>query len=544
MTDPDGSPTTLQEGRAAYDRREWKVAYDRLSEVGTSLPPDDLWRLARAGYLIGNDAAYEDALERAHRQYREVGQIEAAARAALWLGLHLAEQGEMAQATGWFGRTGRLLEDCDDCVERGYLLLPEGLRALSGGDNETAARVAEEAAGYAKRFGDRDLLALAVHMQGRALMRQGQVAEGLGLLDEAMVAVSTDELSPQVTGLVYCSVISACRRVYALGRAHEWTTALTEWCEAQPDMVAFRGQCRVFRSELLRLQGAWREAMEEAGRVGGGGDGDDAVAGAAHYEQGEVHRLQGELAAAEEAYHRASRAGREPQPGLALLRLVQGDVDAATGAIRRALGEAKDPLARARLLPACVEIMLETGDVEGAERACRELEETAETYRAGALGTMAAQARGAVALERGEPAEALDHLRRAWRGWRALDAPHDAARTRALVGEACMALGDEDGAAMELEAARAAFEELGAAPDAERLAALTRNRTPGETHGLTPRELEVLALVATGKTNRAIAEELYISEKTVARHVSNIFRKLGLSSRSAATAYAYEHGLT
>lgn len=500
--------------------------------------------LAISAFMIGREEIYASALERAHRGYREAGRTEAAARAALWLGMHLAERGEMAQASGWFGRADRILDTIDDCVERGYLLLPTGIRSLASGDNEGAARVAEEAASYARRFGDRDLLTLAVHMEGRALLRQGRVPEGLALLDEAMVAVSTDELSPQVTGLVYCSVISACRRVFALERAHEWTVALTDWCEAQPDMVAFRGQCRVFRSELMRLQGAWQEALEEADRAGTRVGAGDAVAAAGCYQQGEVYRLRGELEAAEAAYRQASRAGREPQPGLALLRMAQGETEAAAGSIRRALGETDGALNRARLLPAFIEIMLAMEDVEAAEQGSLELQETADRYRTGALVTLAGQARGMLALARGEPGEALIPLRGAWNGWRDLGASHDAARARVLLGEACLALGDEDGGAMALEAARSRFEALGAAPDVERVDALLRGRPPGDTHGLTPRELEVLALVATGKTNRSIGEDLFISEKTVARHVSNIFRKLGVGSRAAATAFAYEHGLT
>lgn len=545
MNPPERSPDPAA-GRAAFDRRDWAEAHEILTraEAEDGLEPDDLQRLAIAAYLIGRDEGYTAALERAHRGYREAGDLPPAARCAIWLGMHLAEHGDMAQASGWFGRARRLLEEHGEpCVEEAYLLLPLALRHFGAGEHESAARLASDASEKAREFGDRDLFALAVHLRGRALLRQGQVEDGLALLDEAMVAVSADELSPQVTGIVYCSVISACRRVFALDRAGEWTAALTEWCEAQPDIVAFRGQCRVFRSELMRLRGAWREAMDEASRVGAGGAGEDAVAGAAHYQQGEVHRLRGELGAAEESYRKASRAGREPQPGLALLRLAQGDADAANAAIRRALGEADDPFRRARLLPAHTEILLELGKAEEAERACRELESIAEQYHTAALDAIADQARGTVALDGDDPEGALGPLRRAWKEWRALDAPHDAARVRALIGRACMALGDEDSAAMELDAARAAFQALGATPDVDRLDARTSRRAD-RTHGLTPRELEVLALVATGKTNREVADELFISDKTVARHVSNIFGKLGVSSRSAATAYAYEHGLT
>ncbi len=406
-------------------------------------------------------------------------------------------------------------------------------------------RTAAEAAAVGERFGDPDLLALALHLQGRALLRLSRVAEGLALLDEAMVSVAAGELSPQVTGLIYCSVISACREVWALARAHEWTAALADWCEGQPDMVPYTGECRVYRAEILQFHGAWQDAMAEAlrasecferGHEPGG-------VGLALYQQGELHRLRGDLAAAEEAYRAASRSGREPQPGLALLRLAQGDPDAAASSIRRALAETTNRLRRARLLPAYVEILLETGEIEEARRSCAELEEIARSCAAGVLGTIVAQVEGAIELAAGNAKGALAPLRRAWQEWREADAPYEAAQTRMLLGLACRELGDDDGATLELEAARAEFGRLGAAPDLARLDALERRRTTHGGHGLTPREREVLALLATGRTNRAIAHELFISDKTVARHVANIFGKLGVSSRAAATAFAYEHHL-
>jgi len=470
----------------------------------------------------------------------------AAARYAFWLGFHLVNRGETARGSGWFGRATRQLQRAgEDCAERGYLLLPVGHQKLFAGDLDGAIRAASEAAAVGERFGDPDLLALAIHMHGRALLRQSRVSEGLALLDEAMVSVATGDLSPQVTGLIYCSVIGACREVWALGRAHEWTAALTNWCDGQPDMVPYTGECRVYRAEILQLRGAWGEAMAEARRASecfqrghepGG-------VGLALYQQGELHRLRGELAEAEEAYRAASRAGREPQPGLALLRLAQGDPDAAVSAIRRALAENTNRLRRARMLPACIEIMLETGDIDEARRSWAELEDIARDCAAGVIGAVVAHAQGAIELAAGDPAGALAPLRRAWREWRETDAPYEAARARALLGLACRALGDEDGASLEIEAARMEFERLGAARDLARLDERTRRRTSKGTHGLTPREREVLALLATGRTNRAIAKGLFISEKTVARHVANIFGKLGVSSRAAATAFAYEHHL-
>jgi DNA-binding CsgD family transcriptional regulator len=365
-------------------------------------------------------------------------------------------------------------------------------------------------------------------------------------LDEAMVAATAGELSPIVTGLVYCSVIAYCQELYELRRAQEWTDALTRWCEQQPDMVAHTGRCLMHRAEIMELQGAWRDALEEARQAVerlAQGALNQVAAGHALYRQGEIHRLRGKLAAAEEAYREASRCGCEPQPGLALLRLAEGNDDAAAAAIRRVVGETTEQLKRAGLLPAYVEIMLALGDVEEAHSACRELEEISARYGSTVLGAMSAQARGAVALAQGDARAALVALRRAWQVWQELEAPHEVARVRVLLGLACRALGDDDTATLELEAARGVFAQLGAAPDLVRVDSLIRRAPPIDAHRLTPRELQVLRLVAAGKTNRAIAADLVLSERTVDRHVSNIFTKLGMSSRAAATAYAYEHRL-
>lgn len=538
----------LEAGRISFEKRAWSAAFRELSSADDVRPlePDDLWRLSLSAYLTGRHDAFVDAAERAHQAYLEAGNTGAAARCAFWIGLHLANLGEIGPATGWFGRASRILDrQPSDCAERGYLLLPVARQQLLSGDHEGCVRTAAEAARLGERHGDADLLALALHLQGVALMEGARIDEGLALMDEAMVAVATDELSPQVTGLIYCSVIGACRKVYALRRASEWTAALTSWCEQQPELITYAGECSVYRAETLQLRGAWRESLAEARKVCerlSGGFQRRTMA-LALYQQGEVHRLLGEHREAEEAYRGASRLGREPQPGLALLRLAQGDIAAARAALRRVLAETRDRLQRARLLPAHVEILLAAGELDGAEDACRELEETARALDAGVLAAQAAQARGALELARGRPAAALPLLREAWDEWQAIDAPYDAARVRVLLGLACRALGDEDTAALELEAARTELLRLGAAPDVARLDALRCGTSPRDTHGLTPRELEVLSLIATGRTNRAIAAELSISEKTVARHVANIFAKLGISSRSAATAYAYEHGL-
>ncbi len=418
---------------------------------------------------------------------------------------------------------------------------------MSRSDYESAHAVATEAAEIGERFGDRDLLALALMEQGQALVRQGRTEDGLLLVDETMVAVTAGELSPIVAGIVYCSTIAFCRDVYELRRAREWTAALTRWCDQQPDMLAHRGLCLVHRAEIMTLGGAWRDALEEARRVAERfteGVLNQRALGHAAYRQGEVHRLQGEFGAAEAAYRDASRFGREPQPGLALLRLAQHNGDAAVAAIRRAVSETIQPLKRAALLPAYVEITLTIGDIDAARTACRELEGIAERQGSDVLDAMAAQARGEVALAEGDPPTALAALRRAWQSWQELQAPYEAARTRALVGLACRSLGDEDTAALELEAARDVFTRLGAAPAVSWVESLGRPAPARGTHGLTARELEMLRLVAAGKSNHAIAAELFISDHTVRRHLQNIVRKLGVSSRAAATAFAFRHEMT
>ena len=538
----------LERGRQSYARRVWVDAYKLFSHADqlATLEAGDLELLATSAYMIGRDDDHVSALERAHHVYLDAGEVLRAVRCAFWVGINLALRGEMGRATGWFGRAQRLVERQErDCVERGYLLVPVMLQHEATDDWEAAYATAADAAEIGERFGETDLFALAVHEQGHALVKQGQVEEGLGLLDEAMVAVTAGELSPIVTGLIYCSVIEGCQEVYALSRAQEWTAALTQWCEQQPDMVAFTGRCLVHRAEIMQLHGSWRDALEEARRAGErcAQGRNQSAAAQAFYRQGEVHRLQGEFSMAEEAYRDASRCGCEPQPGLALLRIAQGNNHAAAAAIHRVVGETTEPLKRARLLPAYVEIMLALGDTQEARSACRELEEISARYESGMLGALVAHAEGAVDLAEGHAQAALLALRHAWQVWQELEVPYEVARVRVLVGLACRALGDDDTAALELEAARGVFAQLGAVPDLAQVDSLTRRAPSIGAHGLTPRELQVLRMVAAGEINKAIAAELVLSERTVDRHVSNIFAKLNVSSRAAATAYAYKHQL-
>jgi DNA-binding CsgD family transcriptional regulator len=388
-------------------------------------------------------------------------------------------------------------------------------------------------------------LALALHIEGQTLIKQARIAEGLSRLDEAMLAATSNEVTPFITGVVYCGVIAGCEEAYEVRRAQEWTEALSRWCEQQPELVAFTGRCLSHRAGLMQLRGDWREALEEARRARERCEEamNDAAAGQAFYQQGELHRLQGDFAAAEAAYRDANRCGHEPQPGLSLLRLGQGDDDAAGAAIRRALSETVEPLSRARLLPAHVEISLALGEAGDARRGADELSGIAGEYQSAMLRAIAARVQGMVAVAEGEAESALRSLRESATIWQELEAPYDLARTRVFVGLACRALGDEQTAALELETATGVFEQLGALPDLARLEALAGPAETPETYGLTPRELEVLRLVAAGKTNREIAAALVVSEHTVARHVQNIFTKLRVSSRTAATAFAFENRL-
>jgi DNA-binding CsgD family transcriptional regulator len=535
----------LERGRRAHATRSWVDAYEALSAADRAAPlgTEDLERLATSAYMLGNDEAYVAALERAHHAHLAGSERLPAARAAFWIAINLATRGEAGGAQGWFGRAQRLVDgEGGECVERGYLLLARMLERAAAGDHDAAIAAGRAALDAGGRFGDADLFALAAQDLGMLLIRSGEVAEGLGLLDEAMVAVTAGELSPIVNGFVYCGAIAGCQAAYEPRRAQEWTAALTRWCEQQPDLVSFTGTCLVHRSEIMQLRGAWHEALEEARRAAArcARASNDAAAAYARYREGEVHRLRGEFDAAEAAYRDAHRGGYEPQPGLALLRLAQGNADAAAAAISRLLRESADPSRRVGLLSVEVEIMLEAGDVAAARSACEQLERLGVQWAGTMIGATVAHARGAVALAERDAGTALRALRRAMQAWRELEAPYEAARAQMLVGLACRALGDDDAAAMELDAAREVFAELEAAPDLEKLAA--HGRLP-ETHGLTLRELEVLRLVAAGQSNREIAAALVISEHTVARHLQNIFAKLNVSSRTAASAFAFAHDL-
>lgn len=538
----------LELARTAFREQTWAEAYTQYGAadgVG-ALAPADLESYAQASALAGRDDRCVALLDRAYHQRLEYGEYEQAAECAFWLGFNLMNRGQMAPAGGWLGRSGELAGVVPaGSALHGLLLVPVALQALMQGDGSTALEVFSRAQHVGRATGHPELKAMSGLGVGQAQIAIGECSAGLAKLDEVMVAVTAGEVSPIVSGLVYCAVIIACHETFDVRRAAEWTGALSRWCEAQPDLVPFRGECLVHRAQILILNGQWGEATDQvllACRRLADPPGQPGI-GMAYYQAGELHRLRGEYAAAEISYGRASECGHETQPGLALLRLAQGRLDTAVAGISRMLEEPRQSMDRPRILAAAVEIALAAGDPGQARVVADELAGIAAAGDARLLEAMSGQAAGEVLLAEGRPRQALDGLRSAFDAWRALDAPYQGARVRVLQAACCRELGDLDAARMELDAAVNVFGHLGARSDVMALQRAEGARTGAGHGGLTPREIQVLRAVATGSTNRAIAEQLFLSEKTIARHLSNIFAKLDISSRSAATGYAYQHGL-
>ncbi len=529
----------------------WAAAHRALAaRPMETLDAAGLETLAVASYLMGDDDRCAAAWEAAHGRHAQAGNGSDAARCSFWLAFCYMLRGHSAQAGGWLGRAAAMLDD-ELCSASGFVLIPELLRAIDAGEPARARALAGRASDIAAEVGDADLAALARLGDGQACIALGDVATATARFDDAMLMVATGEVGPISTGVVYCAVILECMHLFDLRRATEWTDALAAWCEDQPEMVPYRGQCLVHRSQLQQAGGDWRDAAETVEsacrRLA---EPPHPALGLAHYQTAELRRLVGAFDEAAEAYRRASAAGHAPMPGLALLDLRLGELDAAAAGIRRALQETTQPMRRPALLAAAVEIFREANDLAEARSAADELAEIASMNPTDVLDAMALQALGSVTLAEGDPASALSQLREAHAAWGRARMPYEAARASVLLGLGCLAFGDRSSAALEFENARVVFDSLGAAPDLERLRVLThRSATvperapPRGTAELSSRELEVLAHVATGETNREIAAELSISQHTVGRHLENIFSKLGVSGRAAATAYAYEHEL-
>ena len=532
----------LLQAREAFDRRDWALAFDSLRNA-SDLGPEDALTLATAAYLLGDADEAIRTLQAGYHDSIKNGDALGAVRFACWLDLVLSMRGEMAVASGWIARAHRLLEsEPDDIVERGYVLVHQYFEHLGRGDVARAEETAGRMVQIGRRFDDADLIAEGLNCQGRAMIYSGQVPEGLVLLDEAMIGISAGEVSPIIAGSVYCSMVEACQELSDFSRAASWTIALTRWCDAQPGLVPFTGQCSLHRGQIMRLRGAYDEALAEFALAQRRYQIEGTVAPAAKAlaEQGDVLRILGKLDEAETAYQQSAELGYEPQPGLVLLWLARGRTSAATSAVRRLMAEARGPVHRSWLLPAAVEVMIAARLPEEARQYSDEFSEIASAFGSPALRAMAAYAAATVELASGVTENALGHARESFRLWSEIGSSYEAARARVLLGRALRELGDEDSATAELAAARRSLVEIGASPAADEVDRLLRRALPG---GLTEREVEVLRLVAEGKSNPDIARLLVLSPKTVERHLSNIFTKLDVTSRTAAAAYAHEHGL-
>lgn len=540
-----GSPKSGQTDPVRPTPRRWEEAFRSLSGSTEHLGASDWERLAVAAYMIGEDDSSAAAWEAAHHRYLEAGDGPEAARCSFWLAFGLMMRGHMAQANGWLRRTQTIVEDgAVDCTAAGYLLIPALLGELGAGNPSSARDMAVEAFSIGARLGDPDLRAFGTLGHGQALLALGQVDAGTAKLDEVMVSVTAGEVGPIASGIVYCAVILECMHLLDLARAAEWTAALSAWCDSQPDLVPYRGQCLVHRAQLQQAAGDWPEAAATADaacrRLA---DPPHPALGLAHYQQGELHRLRGAFDEAEASYRRANRAGYQPVPGVALLGLARGDAGAAATTIRRALHEGSAAHERPALLAAAVDIFRATADVAAARGAAGELAAIAADSTSPVLKAFSDHAVGTVLLAEGDPPAALRHLRAAAGTWRHVRMPYEAARTSVMIALCCAALGDRTSASLELDTARETFTRLGAHPDVAKVESLAAGVQDRRSNPLSPREREVLAHVASGKTNREIAAALVISEHTVGRHLDNVFAKLGVGSRAAAIAYAMEHHL-
>jgi ATP/maltotriose-dependent transcriptional regulator MalT len=532
----------IDRAREAFAAERWSEAYEAFG-AATELRAADLEAQADAAWWASRLGPALEIRQRAYAAYVAEGDELAAAAVAVRVAIDHFLWEEASVGAGFLMRARRHLAEQPETTTHGYLALVEGAVARFTGDMDGAVEHARRALEIGRRFGDRDLVAMAIHVEGQAHVGAGRIVEGLSLLDEAMAAVVVGDVSPYYTGVIYCAVIQTCLELGDIRRAGEWSDAARAWCESLTTGSPFLGMCRVNRAEVTRLRGAWTEAEAEAllaaDELMGIAPG---FAAAAFVQLGEVRRRVGDLGAAAAAFERGKELGLDPQPGLALVRLAQRKVDAAASALRLALEADQEAPVRTRLLAAQVEVAVAAGDLATGRAAAAALAAIAADIELPLFAASAAEAEGRVAIAAGEPTEALGAIRRAVDAWQRCRLPYEAARARALLGAALLANGDEDDARLELRAAAAAFERLGAVPDAAAATELLRDPS-GLPGGLTARECEVLQLVAAGKTNRDIAVALVISEHTVARHLQNMFAKLGVSSRSAATAYAFEHDL-
>ena len=527
----------LARARELHTASRWEEACAEYAAADAEQPlaVDDLETYAEAAQVSARGDEAVALLRRVFDLRVSANEPDDAAQVAFWLWWVLLNTNEVIQANGWLKQVGRTLGP--DMATSLWLRIPEAMFQGTTGNRP----LANELLGAIVDEGQGEVVPWALGMWGQTLIDAGRFQDGLDRLEEAMAILLNDGLSPRVTPWIYCAAVRGCCLARDFARARAWNRSMARWLDSLGSLGgAYLGNCRIYRSRLMCLTGAWPDALDEIAAVCIDLDGYAGwVCGHAFYQLGEVRRLRGEWDTAEEAYRRAAENGCPTQPGLSLLRLAQGDVAAASAGVRRGLTEVTATPDRLDLLKAAVTIYLEEGKTEAAGDAVAEFEETAGAMPTPVMEAEASAMRGALALSEGDAGGALPLLRRAVGAWQEQDAPHEVAKLNVLIGQACRALGDHDGGQLEFSAARETFARLGARPDLaqlDRIVAATD--TDSETHGLTQREIEVLRAIAQGKPNRAIANDLHLSERTVHRHVSNIFTKLDVDSRTAAVAYA------
>lgn len=500
--------------------------------------------LAESLFWQDRQAESLETWRRAYAAHIAAGDIERATHAVWRVFCEHFLLGEATVAGGWLERGRRHAADVPGSAADGFIAVACSMWAGAGGDLELAAAEARRARAIGVAAGDRDVTVLAMATEGRALVDLGRVEDGMSALDDAMVSLISEELGPLYTGWIYCLMLSTCHDVADLRRAADWSDAAMRWCDTLEHGQLYPGLCRVYRVELQVLRGSWTSAGAEAERAC-----KEIVAhhphyaGEAFYVVGEIRRLTGDLEGAEAAYRRAEELGRDPQPGLADLRHAQGQPATAVRALRVTLQHGPSvPLRRAQVLASLARAELAIDDLEAARGRADKLGALAATSGGRWLSATAAAVSGEVSLAAGDVGDALVQLRRAMTLFIDLGMPFETARTRAALGLASREAGDEDAAARELETAMSSLRSLGAPVATVMVRGLTDSPRMAPA-GLSAREIEVLRHVADGRTNREVGELLFISGHTVARHLSNIFAKLGVRSRAAATSYAHEHGL-
>ncbi|WP_020386066.1 helix-turn-helix transcriptional regulator [Kribbella catacumbae] len=532
----------LARARELHHASRWAEACTEYAAADAEEPlcVEDLQAFAEAAQVSARGDEAVALLHRVFEQRVSADELEDAAQVAFWLWWVLLNTNEVVQASGWLKQTSRILGP--ELAGSLWLRIPEAMFQAATGNRSRAGELLRAIVDE----GQGEVVPWALCMWGQTLIEDGRLEDGLDRLEEAMAILRNQGLSPRVTPWIYCAAVRGCCVARDFARARDWNRSMARWLDSLSSVGgAYLGNCRIYRSRLMSLNGAWPDAVDEIAAVCADLDGYTGwVCGHAFYQLGEVRRLRGEWDAAEGAYRRAAEHGCPTQPGLALLRLGEGELDAASAGVRRALTEVAATPDRLDLLKAAVTIYLEQGDIEAARVAVTEFEELTEDLTMPVIDAERCAVRGALSLSEGDPVGALPLLRRAVATWQDQDAPHERAQVNVLIGQACRALADQDGARLEFSAARETFERLGARPDLARLDRIIAATDAGAgTSGLTPREIEVLCLIARGKANRAIANELHLSERTVHRHVSNIFTKLDVDSRTAAVAYGIRHGI-